>query len=132
LVRLKTLYYGRVFLGRVFERIREYEVITKSPHISTSFEGKNTEEINKPSVMHTKVSIQKSHKGEHTKMENNEIALSDAHKGEHTKMENNEIALGDAHKGIWRQCLLFVDTGGKGGIPKKNLYKNWCEYVMVD
>jgi hypothetical protein len=46
-------------LGRVFERIGEYEVNTKSSHISTSFGGKNTEEINKPSVMHTKVSIQK-------------------------------------------------------------------------
>jgi hypothetical protein len=35
------------FWGRVFERISEYWVNTKSPYISTSFRGENIGEVNK-------------------------------------------------------------------------------------
>jgi hypothetical protein len=35
------------FWERVFEKIWEYWVNTKFPHISTSLEGENTEEVNK-------------------------------------------------------------------------------------
>jgi hypothetical protein len=48
LARLKTLHYGRVFLGKVFEGIGEYWVNTKSQHILTFFGGENTGEVNKP------------------------------------------------------------------------------------
>jgi hypothetical protein len=47
LARLKTLHYGRIFLGKVFEGIKEYWMNTKSPHIPTCFRGENSREVNK-------------------------------------------------------------------------------------